>query len=233
MHSMQLCILLFSCRHTDTRNDFLHTTQHIRIIMGEIIWNRSFDSDIHKLFLQIGTICASQTISIQSSTGFRCSTLKRQISAFQLLVAQQLYKMISVIDIWINNREIQYSNVQHITYPPFKTKTWIFWGQLVEPQALLTLLPIHLDSFSKYWFNSWNPFLNLGLILTACWNGKDCCLSQYLLNSTKMTTNTETAMLSMFVCWQAGQDWIDGGASERPEAETRRGPKIIWPLVRS
>ena len=159
MHSMQLCILLFSCRHTDTRNDFLHTTQHIRIIMGEIIWNRSFDSDIHKLFLQIGTICASQTIGIQSSTGFRWSTLKRQISAFQLLVAQQLYKMISVIDIWINNREIQYSNVQHITYPPFKTKTWIFWGQLVEPQPLLTLLPIHLDSFSQSWLNSPLGFL--------------------------------------------------------------------------
>ena len=59
--------------------------------MGEIIWNRSFDSDIHKLFLQI---CASQAICIQSST----------LDWFYIFNIEkgkyQLNKMFSVIDIW-------------------------------------------------------------------------------------------------------------------------------------
>ena len=68
--------------------------------MGEIIWNRSFDSDIHKLFLQIGMICASQAICIQSST----------LDWFYIFNIEkgkyQLNKMFSVIDIWKTEKYI-------------------------------------------------------------------------------------------------------------------------------
>ena len=69
---------LFFCFHsdTDTRNDFLHTTQHIMMIKRTIIWNRSSFwfrySEILSLTMLhmgktlVGVICVPQTICIKA-----------------------------------------------------------------------------------------------------------------------------------------------------------------------